>query len=129
MSYVGKNNKVFTLFHLSLTQHVKMCKLFVPVTLRKFSGYLRSATSFMKKCAKGESKTILSVSIRSADKMVVKLFCKNKNKSDRRRFIASGNCAITGKKSASKCWPKMISQMTAVANVTESTNKLPLLCW
>ena len=95
--------------------------------LRTLPRQLRDARNFMKKCAKGESKTILSVTIHAVEKINVKTNCKNKN--ERRKLISSAKCANAGREASVKCWTQNINSMTAISNLTESKDKIPLLCW
>ena len=94
---------------------------------RTYQGHIKGARNYIKKCSSGEGKTVVSVIIHAMERVIIKLMCKNKR--DKVKFIASGKCTNKGKNTASKCWPKMVSQMTAMANGTESKNKFPLLCW
>ena len=81
----------------------------------------------MKKCASPESKSVLSVSIHGVERILVKLYCKNKN--ERNKMMGASQCANSGRKVAAKCWQDNINSMTAIGNTTISKDKIPMLCW
>ena len=98
------------------------------IYLRKIQKDLAAARSFMNRCAKGESKTVLSVTFYSMESLMFKTMCKNKRE---RQNVIEGvsKCYNSGSNDGSKCWTKMISTMTAVGNLAESKDKIPSLCW
>ncbi len=97
--------------------------------LRSFPKSINSAKDYVKKCLKGLSKTIISVTIFSTEKVNIKnsnSICGNK--AERNNYIARGRCGNRGKRNTSKCWNNLINNMSNVKNVTDDKLRIPLFC-
>ncbi len=96
---------------------------------RSFSESVNSAKDYAKKCLKGLSKTIITVTIFNTEKVHIKnsnSICGNKN--ERNNYIARGRCGNRAKKNTSKCWNNLINNMSNAKKVKNVKLRIPLFC-
>ncbi|XP_054155164.1 uncharacterized protein LOC128953675 [Oppia nitens] len=92
---------------------------------RKYPSDIRNTRSFIKNCTKDASKTLMSVSVHSIEK-IYKSMCRTT--SDKSKFVRLSKCTNKDKKANKKCWYHMIDSLTLIANKAESKLKIPLMC-
>ncbi len=96
---------------------------------RSFTKSVKSAKDYVKKCSKGLSKTITSVTILATEKVHIRnsdSICRNK--AERNNYIARGRCGNRGKKNTSKCWNNLINNISNAKNVKDVKLKISLFC-